>query len=64
MSTDDRGANGRRRRLDEWFPTVVRYIGVALLVYAAVFDRGRTPALIPAAAGLILVKPVLGGDGK
>lgn len=51
--------NGRRK-LDNWFPTVVRYVGVGLLIYAAVVDKGRNPALIPTAAGLILFKSVYG----
>lgn len=52
-------ANGQRK-LDKWFPTVVRYVGVVLLVYAAIIDKGRNPALIPTAAGLILFKTVYG----
>ena len=51
--------NGRRT-LDNWFPTVVRYAGVALLLYAAVLDKGQNPALIPTAAGMILFKTVYG----
>jgi hypothetical protein len=45
------------------FPTVVRYVGVALIVYAALIDRGRNPALIPTSLGLILFKTVY-GDGS
>lgn len=60
MNRETKKPNGRRT-LDEWFPTVVRYMGVGLLVYAAVVDRGRTPALIPTAAGMILFKSVYGG---
>ncbi len=51
----------KRRRADEWFPTVVRYAGVVLLFYAGVIDKGGNPALIPAAMGLILFKTVYGG---
>jgi len=51
--------NGRKR-LDDWFPTVVRYLGVGLLVYAGVVDKGANPALIPAAMGMILFKSVYG----
>lgn len=51
--------NGRRK-LDNWFPTVVRYAGVTLLFYAAVIDKGHNPALIPTAAGMILFKTVYG----
>ena len=50
-----------RAQLDDWFPTVVRYVGIALLVFACVVDRGANPALIPAAMGLILFKTVYGG---
>ena len=46
--------------LDSLFPTIVRYVGVALLVYAALVDKGENPALIPTAAGLILFKSVYG----
>lgn len=49
-----------REVLDVWFPTVVRYAGVGLLLYAAVVDKGRNPALIPTAAGMILFKSVYG----
>lgn len=52
--------NGRAT-LDVWFPTVVRYVGIGLLVYAALIDKGRNPALLPTAAGLILFKTVYGG---
>ena len=38
----------------------MRYLGVLLLVYAAVIDRGTNPALIPSAAGMILFKTVYG----
>lgn len=59
---ENRRAFINREVLDVWFPTVVRYAGVALLVYAALVDRGRNPALIPTAAGMILFKSVY-GDG-
>lgn len=49
-----------RRRLDRSFPTIVRYIGLLLLIYAAVIDRGRNPELIPAATGMIFAKTILG----
>lgn len=52
--------NGRRK-LDEWFPTVVRYGGFVLLLYSGVVDRGANPALIPAAMGMILFKTVYSG---
>lgn len=50
----------RQKRLDAWFPTVVRYVGIGLLVYAGLVDKGRNPALIPTAAGMILFKTVYG----
>lgn len=46
--------------LDEWFPTVVRFVGIGLMVYAALVDKGSNPALIPTAMGLILFKTVYG----
>lgn len=57
--TRSKQPNGRKK-LDDWFPTVVRYVGVALLVYSGVIDRGANPALIPAAMGMILFKTVYG----
>ena len=57
--TRSKQPNGRKR-LDEWFPTVVRYVGVGLLIYSGVIDRGANPALIPAAMGMILFKTVYG----
>jgi hypothetical protein len=54
-----------RRALDSWFPTLARYFGLALLAYAALVDKGRNPALYPAAMGLVFLKTVLGnGNGK
>jgi hypothetical protein len=47
--------------LNEWFPTVVRYLGVVLIVYAALIDKGKNPALIPAGTGMLLFKTVVGG---
>lgn len=54
--------NGRRKKLDAWFPTVVRYAGVVLLFYAAFIDHGENPALLPTAAGLILFKTIYGSS--
>lgn len=59
MAEQHKSSNGRKV-LDIWFPTVVRYMGVGLLVYAAVIDKGRNPALIPTSAGMILFKSVYG----
>lgn len=49
-----------RRSADELHGTVVRYAGVALLVYAGAFDRFKNPALLPAAMGMIFYKNVVG----
>jgi hypothetical protein len=46
--------------MDDWFPTVARYDGFLLLIYAGVIDHGQNPALIPAAMGMILFKNVYG----
>ena len=54
----------RRETLDLWFPTVLRYSGLVLFVYAILVDRGRNPALIPAATGLFFFKTVYGGGEK
>lgn len=54
--------NGNRRRaLDEWFPTIVRYLGVIVLVWEVTVDEGRNPGLITAAMGMILFKSLVGG---
>ena len=53
-----------RKALDMWFPTVIRYVGILLMVYAAVIDKGRNPALIPAATGMFFFKTIYGGGGK
>lgn len=52
------------RLLDRIFPTIVRYIGVALMVYAATVDRGRNPGLIPAATGMVFYKTILKARGN
>lgn len=54
------GSGNGRQKLDSWFPTIVRYAGVCLLVYAALIDKGQNPALLPTAAGMILFKTVYG----
>lgn len=54
--------NGNRRKaLDEWFPTVVRYVGVIVLLWELAIDKGQNPAMITAAMGLILFKSLIGG---
>lgn len=54
-----------RVSLDAWFPTVLRYAGVVLILYAAIIDQGRNPALIPSAIGMIGFKSVYeSGDGR
>jgi hypothetical protein len=53
-----------RKRLDQTFPTLVRYIGVILITYAAIVDHGKNPALIPAATGMIFFKTVYGSGEK
>lgn len=49
-----------RKDFDQWFPTLARYAGIALMVYAALVDKGKNPALIPAATGMIFLKTVYG----
>jgi hypothetical protein len=53
-----------KRSFDYWFPTLTRYAGVALMVYAALVDKGANPALIPAATGMIFLKTIYSSDGK
>lgn len=57
-STRTRRFAAWRDSLDQWFPTLLRYAGLGLMVYAALIDRGRNPALIPAATGAIFFKTV------
>ena len=52
-----------RERFDRQFPTLVRYGGVVLMFYAALIDKGKNPALIPAATGMLFFKNVY-GDGS
>jgi hypothetical protein len=50
-----------REKLDVWFPTIVRYLGVLLtliLVTASILGRNDYPAAYVAAAGMILYKTV------
>lgn len=50
-----------RRILDEWFPTIVRYVGVGLttaLTVEAIFFHLEYPSAFIAAAGMILYKTV------
>jgi hypothetical protein len=60
------GPNGAKKRksFEEWFPIVLRYAGVGLMIYAAVVDRGRNPALIPAATGMIFFKTIYGSGER
>jgi hypothetical protein len=53
-----------QNRLDTWFPTALRYAGLALIVYAALWDHGKNPALIPAATGMIFFKTIYGSGEK
>ena len=52
-----------RAVLDTWFPTVLRYVGLGLMIYGAAIDRGANPALIPAATGMIFFKTVYRAGG-
>ena len=51
----------KRRALDEWFPTIVRYLGIIILLWEVLVDTGKNPALITAAMGMILFKSLVGG---
>jgi len=53
-----------RRWLDTWFPTVARWCGLGLIIYAVLVDQGQNPALIPAATGLVFLKTVLNGKDE
>lgn len=56
-----------RKTLDEWFPTVVRYLGVLLvfvLAVSTIINHGHVeyPSLIIAATGMILYKTIRGSN--
>lgn len=54
--------NGRKRKaLDEWFPTIVRYLGIIVLLWELAIDEGQNPGMITAAMGMILFKSLVGG---
>lgn len=61
--------SSRRKSMDDAFPTVVRYAGVAIIL-VMVLDaliRGKGveyPGLIVAATGMILYKTVRGDDAN
>ena len=56
--------SSKRRLMDNIFPTLVRYAGIALIVYAAFVDKGKNPALIPAATGMIFFKTIVGSGER
>lgn len=62
--TESPSHRGLRKALDSWVPTLVRYAGIGLIIYAAVIDKGNNPALIPAATGMIFFKTIYGSGGK
>lgn len=45
-----------RATLDEWLPTVVRWLGVATILYGLI--HGFTPTLVTAITGMFLIKTV------
>jgi hypothetical protein len=45
-------------RLDDWFPTVVRYTGVAIVVFEVVIGSQR-PAILATAAAMMGFKDLL-----
>lgn len=56
-----------RKKIDEWFPTVVRYFGIVLvfiLAISTVLSNGHVeyPSLIVAATGMILYKTIRGSS--
>lgn len=56
-----------QQALDNWFPTVVRYLGLALmlfLVVGSVIGRVDFPAGFVAATGMILYKSVVQAAAK
>lgn len=46
--------------LDSWFPTLVRYAGLAMMGYSVVADHLHHIELVTAASGMILFKNVWG----
>jgi membrane protein DedA with SNARE-associated domain len=54
----------RQKLLDLYFPTVVRYLGIALVVFYAggsAFGAALPEGVLIAATGMILYKTVRGG---
>jgi len=47
------------RRLDSAWPHIVRYTGLAIVLYETVFERVDRPSLLLLAAGMIGLKNVL-----
>lgn len=46
------------KALDEWFPRIVRYCGLALLLYAGLFDHLDNPAMLPLGFGMVFFKNI------
>lgn len=53
-----------RHDFDSSFPTVVRYVGLGIMIYATLIDKIERPSLLVAATGMILFKTVLDGKDK
>lgn len=66
-STSQRRFRLSRKELDEYFPTLVRYMGIGVVVVyvgAALFGKHLPESILVAATGLILYKTVRGnGNG-
>lgn len=54
----------RRQQLDDWFPTIVRYAGVALAIYTAIVHQFDRPSLAILAAGMIGFKTIWGAKNN
>jgi hypothetical protein len=50
--------------LDTGFPTLVRYVGLGMMIYATLIDHIERPSLIVAATGMMLFKTVLNGKDR
>jgi len=50
---------GLRERLDLWWPTTVRYVGMAVAIYEILVDKFHNPSALVLAGGMMGLKEVL-----
>lgn len=45
--------------LDLWWPTVIRYAGLGIVIYETIWDKVDRPSLLVLAAGMMGLKEVV-----